>query len=198
MIISIDGNIGAGKSTVMKYLRNTYKYNIDLEPVDEWIPFLHDMYKNNKDAFEFQVKVWLDRMYMPIYPREKEQAVLTERSGYFQWHVFAKSSIETGRINERQYNLLKTMYDNCLFYPDIYIYLQTTPSEVFKRVHNRSRNCESDIDIAYLEKLHTMHENAFAELSQEPNIKIHKINVEGRSVKQIGDDIHSILQTATQ
>jgi deoxyadenosine/deoxycytidine kinase len=191
MIISIDGNIGAGKTTVMKYLRSTYKYDIDLEPVDEWIPFLHDMYKNNKDAFEFQIKVWLDRQYMPTYPHHKK--VLVERSGYFQWHVFTKSSIETGRINERQYNLLKTMYDNCLFYPDIYIYLQTTPSETFKRIHKRARNCESDIDENYVEKIHAMHENAYDNLSQEPGVICHIINVEGKSIKQIGDDIHAIL-----
>lgn len=191
MIISIDGNIGAGKSTVMKYLRNTYKYNVDLEPVDEWIPFLHDMYKNHKDAFEFQVKVWLDRLYLPIYPANK--ITLVERSGYFQWHVFTKSSIETGKINERQYNLLKTMYDNCLFYPDVYIYLQTSPDETFKRIHTRARNCESDIDMNYLEKIHAMHENAFAELSQEPAVRTYKINVEGRTVKQISEDIHNLI-----
>ena len=190
-LISIDGNLGAGKSSVMKYLRNTYHYTVDLEPVDDWIPFLHDVYKNNKDAFELQVKVWLDRMYMPVYPTD--QIVLTERSGHFQWNVFTKSSLETGRITDRQYTLLKTMYDNCLFYPDVYIYLQTTPEEAFKRIHKRSRNCESDIDMAYVEKIHAMHENAYEDLTQEPDTHVHKINVEGRSIKQIGDEIHSYI-----
>lgn len=190
-LISIDGNLGAGKSSIMKYLRNTYHYEVDLEPVDDWIPFLHDVYKNNKDAFELQVKVWLDRMYMPVYP--KDQVIITERSGYFQWNVFAKSSLEAGHINERQYNLLKTMYDNCLFYPDVYIYLQTTPEEAFKRIHKRARNCESDIDVAYMEKIHAMHENAYENLIQEPNTHVYKINVETRTVKQIGDEIHSYI-----
>ena len=192
-IICIDGNLGAGKSTVMKYLRNTYKYSVDLEPVDDWIPFLHDMYKNNKDAFEFQVKVWMDRMYMPLYP--KDSLTLTERSGYFQWHVFTKSNYENDKLNERQYNILKTMYDNCPFYPDAYIYLQTSPEQSFKRIHKRRRNCESDIDVAYIEKIHAMHENAYEELKDEPGVVVHKINVEGQSIKQIGDQLHTLIQT---
>jgi deoxyadenosine/deoxycytidine kinase len=117
-VISIDGNIGAGKSTVLSYLKKVHDYAIDVEPVDNWIPFLHDMYKNNKDAFEFQIKVWLDRIYNVDYPTDK--ITLTERSGFFQWHVFSKANFEIGKLNERQYMILKNLYDKRPFNSDIY------------------------------------------------------------------------------
>ena len=52
VLITIDGNIGAGKSTILKFLKDVANINADLEPVDEWEPFLVDMYKNNKDVLK--------------------------------------------------------------------------------------------------------------------------------------------------
>ena len=107
-VVSIDGNIGAGKSTVLNYLKNNYHYQIDLEPIDDWLPFLQDMYKNSKDAFEFQIKVWFDRTFNVQYPLNKN--ILTERSGFFHWEVFSKANFKIGKLNERQYTILKDYF----------------------------------------------------------------------------------------
>lgn len=199
VVISLDGNIGAGKSTVLHYLKNKYGISIDTEPVDDWIPFLHDMYKNNKDAFEFQVKVWLDRVYHTDYPTDS--LVLTERSGFFQWNVFTKANFELGKLNERQYHILQSLYQNRSNpKPDVYIYIQSNPSFSYKRIHTRNRNCENSISLTYLEKLHALHENAYKELLEEKS-KAYLINMEGKSVEEIGNEIYELitpyLHTAT-
>jgi deoxyadenosine/deoxycytidine kinase len=190
-IITIDGNIGAGKSTVLKYLKHKYNYSIDLEPVDDWLPFLHDVYKNNKDAFELQMKVWTDRMFDVFYPPNEK--TLVERSGHFQWNVFTKYSLETGKITDRQYNILKTLYEKAPVQPDAYIYLRTTPEETFNRIHKRNRNCESDIDLPYIEKLHDMHENAYQDLLDESLPYVYDINVENLTPANIAERINAIL-----
>jgi deoxyadenosine/deoxycytidine kinase len=190
-IISIDGNIGAGKSTVLKYLRTKYNHTIDLEPVDDWLPFLHDVYKNNKDAFEFQIKVWTDRMFDTYY--QPNTKTLVERSGHFQWHVFTKYSLETDKLTDRQYTILKTLYDKAPTQPDAYIYLRTTPEETFKRIHKRNRNCESDIDLPYIEKLHDMHENAYQDLLDENLPYVYAIDVEDKTPAQIAERINAII-----
>jgi deoxyadenosine/deoxycytidine kinase len=191
VIVSVDGNIGAGKSSVLHYLKNKYQYKIDLEPVDDWIPFLQDMYKNNKDAFEFQIKVWLDRIYNVDYPAN--DITLTERSGFFQWQVFAKAVFETGKLNERQFNILRNLYHKQPFQPDVFVYLCTDPVESYKRIHKRGRNCESDITEEYIHTLHILHENAY-ELLQQENGKNILVSVEGKTVEQVGDEIHQKLQ----
>lgn len=191
-VISIDGNIGAGKSTVLNYLKHKYHFSIDLEPVDDWIPFLQDMYKNKKDAFEFQVKVWMDRIYHPDYP--KDTNVLTERSGFFQWHVFSKANFENGKLNERQYNILKGLYDKRSFDSDIYIYIRTDPAQSHGRIHKRNRNCESDIDLSYIQSIHDLHENAYQMLVEADTPNVFVIEMEGKTVQEIGDEIYSIIQ----
>ena len=60
IILSIDGNIGSGKSTLYKDLQSHYKNNADIcfvpEPVDDWthivdgdnVPILTNLYKDTK------------------------------------------------------------------------------------------------------------------------------------------------------
>jgi len=196
VLVSIDGNIGAGKSTVIHYLKNRHHYDIDLEPVDDWLPFLQDMYKNNKDAFEFQVKVWLDRIYNAHY--SSQVTTIAERSGFFQWNVFSKVNFDNGKLNGRQYTILKNLYDKQPFHPDIYIYLQTHPSHCYKRIHKRSRNCESDIKLEYITALHQLHENAYELLQEEDIPHVYMVQVEGKTAEEIGEEIHQLIQQATE
>ena len=49
VIITIDGNIGCGKTGVLNYLHKNYKYAIDLEPVDNWQKHLNRIYNEEKD-----------------------------------------------------------------------------------------------------------------------------------------------------
>jgi deoxyguanosine kinase len=191
-VVSIDGNIGAGKSTVLNYLKNNYHYQIDLEPIDDWLPFLQDMYKNSKDAFEFQIKVWFDRTFNVQYPLNKN--ILTERSGFFHWEVFSKANFKIGKLNERQYTILKDLYEKRCFDSDIYIYIRTDPKKSFDRINTRNRNCESDINIKYIELLHNLHENAYQKLLDEEIINnVHIIEMENKSVQDIAKEIHDII-----
>jgi len=190
-VISIDGNIGAGKSTVLNYLKKTYKYNIDVEPVDDWIPFLQDMYKNNKDAFEFQIKVWMDRVFNTNYT--VKDITITERSAFFQWHVFSKANFENGKLKERQYTILKNLYEKCHVIPDMQFYIRTEPQKSYDRIHKRSRNCESEIPLDYIETLHHLHENAYEMLLENNTPNVYLIEMEGKTVQQIGDEIYQTI-----
>ena len=45
-VITIDGNIGTGKSSILEELQKTHNQLISLEPVQECEPYLDDIYKN--------------------------------------------------------------------------------------------------------------------------------------------------------
>jgi len=188
MIITIDGNIGAGKSTLLTHLQKTYKYDIHLEPIDEWIPFLKDMYENSKDAFEFQVKVWNDRCFTPYYSPHTMTCV--ERSPYFQWNVFSVANFNNGKLNERQMLLLKDLYTRPCYKPDIYIYLQSEPMKCMERIVQRDRNCEQGIEYEYVKNIHDLHENAFQQL---PTMKKFIINIENKTIHEIGKEVNYII-----
>jgi Deoxynucleoside kinases len=75
IILSIDGNIGSGKSTLYDDLQKYYKDNDSIcfvpEPVEDWksivdsdnVPILTNLYKNtNKYAFRFQMMAYISRL----------------------------------------------------------------------------------------------------------------------------------------
>ena len=73
LIISIDGNIGSGKSTALNFLKDKYKYDNSIifleEPVDTWNEIkdegktiLGKFYENQeKYAFPFQMMAFITR-----------------------------------------------------------------------------------------------------------------------------------------
>ncbi len=183
--ITIDGNIGAGKSTILSFLRDVGKYAIHVEPVEEWVPFLVDMYENNKDAFEFQVKVWTDRCFMPQYSPKLITCI--ERSPHFQWNVFSKANYENGKLNERHMSLLETLYHRPSYTPDLYIYLQSDPNNCMKRIQKRERKCEQGIPTEYVSRIHELHEQAFATLPKTAEKVC--IHIEHKTIEEIGWEV---------
>lgn len=186
MIITIDGNIGSGKSTLLKLLEKKH-YSIHTEPVSDWEPFLVDMYKNNKDAFEFQVKVWSDRCFTPYYPKNKITCV--ERSPYYQWHVFSIANYMNGKLNDRQMEVLTGLYKKPCYHPDLSIYLRTDPAKCMERIHYRHRECENEINYDYIYQLHDLHEITYAGLTQQKVV----VEIENKTPYEICDEVNNII-----
>ena len=194
MIITIDGNIGAGKSTVLEYLKaqgNNTSYKIDLEPVNDWTPFLIDMYKNNKDAFEFQIKVWTDRCFKPDYTSQKDRVHCVERSPHFQWNVFALANYKNGKLNERQMDVLEDLYERPCYTPDLSIYLVSDPSRCMRRIEGRNRECENDISEEYIRHLHDLHEYAYTSIRNKHKVCVF---IEHKTQEEIGEEVLYIVR----
>ena len=85
-IITIDGNIGSGKSSILNYLHKTLKNPVDLEPVDSWQVYLNNIYNNKSNLFNFQVRIWLDRCW--IQHNTENKNIFVERSPYFIKNCF--------------------------------------------------------------------------------------------------------------
>jgi len=193
LIFTLDGNIGAGKSTVLEYIHLNYKLPVDLEPVNKWQTYLDDMYKNNKSGFEFQVRVWLDRCW--IQPKSHVLPMLMERSPYFQRNVFMPINHENGRLSDREFASLHEMYEksNNIWIPNGYIYLRSDPKKCSERINKRGRQSEENIPLDYLEKLHEFHEKAYLyAASLEYPIKV--INMEGKPISKIAEEIMEVVE----
>lgn len=191
-IFTIDGNIGCGKSTVLNYLHTHYRMPIDPEPVQKWQPFLEEMYKHNTGAFEFQVRVWLDRCW--IQQRPNMATMLMERSPYFQANVFVAANLENGKLTIKEYNMLQEMYAKSmsLWVPAGYIYLRSNPLRCVERIAKRARPCEQTIHPNYIARLHVLHENAYMQAILM-GIPVICIDVEGKSIPEIAAEIWNAL-----
>ena len=191
-IFTVDGNIGSGKSTVIEYLHSHYHIPVHPEPVEKWQPYLHDIYKNGKGAFEFQVRVWLDRCWMQERPNMS--SIVIERSPYFQSNVFIPANLQNGKLTVREYHMLQEMYakSNASWSPNGYIYLRSDPVKCLDRIGGRARPSEDGISMAYLYKLHTLHEQAYFN-AVTMGIPVIVIDVEGKTISQIAAEVAGAL-----
>ena len=176
-IFSIEGNIGSGKSTLVKILTRTFKIlgNISIvylpEPVSVWESIIDKNGKNiiekyyenqEKYAFSFQMMAYITRIHQlkEILKKNSNTIIICERSVFTDKEIFAKMLHDDEKIEEVEYNIYcKWFYE---FVKDIpvagLIYVKTNPGKCEKRVIHRNRKGES-IPLTYLENCHLYHEN---------------------------------------
>jgi deoxyadenosine/deoxycytidine kinase len=192
-MITVDGNIGSGKSSVLEYIHTRYGCAVDMEPVRKWQPFLNELYTSGKSAFEFQVRVWLDRCW--IQQRSSTVNLIMERSPYFQAEVFIPTNYMEARIGDSEMKILNDMYQMTMntWRPKFYIYLRSNPEFCMERIGRRQRESEDKIQLSYIQHLHQLHEKAYLKAVAE-SFPILCIDVEGKTVETIGNEIYEALK----
>jgi deoxyadenosine/deoxycytidine kinase len=100
--------------------------------------------------------------------------LFSERSVVADRHIFAKLLREENKMDEMEYALYLSMYDSLdsLFRtPRIhkFLYLKVSPQRCLDRLRKRARHEESQVQLAYLHKIHLLHEEW---LSKEPNVLV--------------------------
>lgn len=174
IILSIDGNIGSGKSTLYEELKTYYKDNEDIcfvpEPVDDWksivdksgVPILTNLYKDtNKYAFRFQMMAYISRLHLlrKQVKKNKYKIIISERCVQTDKNVFAQMLYDDGLIDHDEFQIYLKWFDE--FLDDIklsgIIYVRAEPDVCSNRVKMRAREGEN-IPIEYLTKCHDYHE----------------------------------------
>ena len=175
-IISIDGNIGSGKSTLMGELKKYYCDNKNVvflkEPVDEWgnitdengITILEKFYENpSKYGFSFQIMAYISRLdVMRKEIKKNPNAIfISERSLFTDKLVFAKMLFDSGNIELVNYKIYLKWFDTFAeeFPVSKVIYVNTEPEICHQRIEKRSRTGESNIPLEYLQNCHKYHIN---------------------------------------
>lgn len=174
-IISVEGNIGSGKSTLVEAMRKHFEDNPNIlfiqEPVQEWEQIidksgntvLEKYYANQeKYAFSFQMMAYISRLSQLRNAMTKGyDTIITERCVFTDKMVFAKMLYDEGKIEDVNYQIYNKWFDEFLGeLPEFkYIYLKTTPSVAKKRVDTRNRQGEESIPVDYLEQCHNYHDN---------------------------------------
>ena len=182
-IISIEGNIGTGKSTLMAELRKQYQHDAAVcfldEPVHIWNTFkdeqgvtiLEKYYADQKRyAFPFQMMAYISRLSaLRTALKKNYKLIIMERSIYTDSGVFAKMLYDDGKIEEIEYAIYKTWVKEFIseFPPFKFIYLRAKPTVSFDRVGIRGRQGES-IPIEYLTNCHLYHEDWLLHENQQP------------------------------
>jgi len=186
-IITIDGNIGCYKTSILNYFHKNYKLAIDLEPVDNWTDYLDNLYNTQNTSYDFQIKVWIDRCWIQ---EKTAMPVLMERSPNFIKNVFVRKAYEDKTINEKEYENIISLHKTTdeLWKPNGYIYLRSDPDKCLQRINKRGRLVEKNIKLDYIQHLHELHEKNYKEALSN-NMNIIAIDVENKSISDICSEI---------
>lgn len=161
-VVSISGNIGCGKSTVLNHFRTQcYDTRFIEEPVDEWKPYLDAFYANPaKYALPLQLEIL--KSYNRILQESDEKAcpIVVERSPFESLNVFAKVLHADKELSEDEYTIL---LNEPVWKPNYVVYLRSSPETCFERVGRRNRSTEkSGISLDYLRKIHEAYDTLYA------------------------------------
>lgn len=181
-IISIEGNIGSGKSTLVSELQKHFKDNSDIgflqEPLDIWntikdekgTTILEKFYQDNeKYAFQFQIMAFTSRLSLIKEALSKKyKFIITERSLFTDSNIFAKMLYDDKKISEIEYSIYKLLYNQFINEMPVtqIIYVRAEPTTSSQRVVMRNRTGEN-IPLEYLERCHSYHENWLTNVNRE-------------------------------
>lgn len=173
--IAVAGNMGSGKSSLVRWLCQQFELVPFFEPHDE-NPYLADFYGDmGRWAFNSQLFFLVRRFRIHREIESLGRAVVQDRTLYEDAEVFAEYLHQQGHIDARDWatytDLYTTLRDD-LRPPDLMIYLRCEVPTLRKRIKQRGRAYEQSIPPSYLKALHELYEAWFARYDRSPALVI--------------------------
>ncbi len=169
-LVAIAGNIGAGKSTLTKYLSEQWHFDTVPEP-EAKNPFLKDFYKNPKRwALHSQLFFLTERAKMQKKAEKNSRYLILDRTIYEDAEVFAKLV-----LSKNEYNVYKRVYDfflEELTPPNFVVYLKASVPTLMERIKRRGRLYEKNIKRSYIKRLNEKYDEWISSFKVAPVITI--------------------------
>ncbi|MBQ2077792.1 MAG: deoxynucleoside kinase [Bacteroidales bacterium] len=175
----IEGNIGAGKTSLSKLIAERKKGKLFLEQYAE-NPFLPKFYENpERYSFPLELSFLADR-YNQLKNSISSFDLFNELivSDYF----FMKSLIFSAHtLQEDEYKLYRQLFDiiySTLPKPDLYVYLHKNTDLLLKNISKRGREYEKNISAEYLKGIENGYFNFFKQQNQMKIVVIDTNNID--------------------
>lgn len=197
MFVTIEGIIGAGKSTVLRWLKERAQgpTKIIEEPVEKWVRTgqLGKFYEDPaKYAYSFQQEVLKSFETNEV----TGDLIVRERSPFSSFYVFAAiqhalsniSISEFNRLEKRLGTILKD-YDT----PHLIIYLQVDRNIATERIRLRNRSGENLLREGYMKEVEALHDNIFVENKGVFKIPVVTIDA-NRQIEEIVEEVEKTIE----
>ena len=177
--IAIEGNIGAGKTTLCQKLAAEWDARLILEQFDD-NPFLPFFYEN-KERYAFSVELFFmterhKQLQESLSQIDIFRSVTISDYFFIKTLLFAKNNLshEEYRLFQRLFQILNTTFPK----PDLLVYLHRPIEALLQNIHARGRAYEKDITPDYLLKIQQAYFNYFKNLAQQPILLIDASNAD--------------------
>ena len=172
--IAIEGNIGAGKTTLATKFSEKIQAKLVLEEFAE-NPFLPKFY-NEPDKYAFQLELsFLAERYQQLLKdlsnRNLFYQVIISDYIIHKSRIFARTNLDSGTF--KLYNQLYQIIIKTMPKPELIIYLNNDPDKLLSNISKRGRDFEKDIKAEYLNKIH---KNYISFFKQNRGLRVLMIN----------------------
>jgi deoxyguanosine kinase len=175
--IVIEGNIGAGKTTLATRIADQFNGRLILEHFAD-NPFLPKFYSDpEKYSFPLELSFLASRYKQlkdELEPQDLFRAFTVADYYFMKSLVFASSTLKGD-----EYNLYRQIFYiiyGTLPKPDIFVYLHLTPERLLENIEKRGRNYEKSITKEYLKKIQ---DSYFTFFRQNPDNKYLVLDING-------------------
>lgn len=166
--ISIEGNIGAGKTSLARMLAESAQASLFLEEVDS-NPFI-ERYYGDMQGYAFQTQIFF------LLNRYRQQIDIAQQDLFMDLlvadYLFAKDTIYAHAVLGDDelvlYNRLHSLLQGKIIRPDLVIYLQASPAVLLERIRKRGRSYERIISDEYLYSLNEAFNHFFFHYDESP------------------------------
>ena len=164
--IAIEGNIGAGKTTLSKKIASDFNARLILEQFAE-NPFLPKFYAEpEKHAFPLELSFLAER-YQQLKNELSNQDLF--KSGIISDYFFLKSLIfAKANLGDDEFGLYSKLFhiiNDSLPKPDLFVYLYHDVERLQENIKKRGRSYEQNISNEYLMKI----QNAYFDFIKQLN-----------------------------
>lgn len=194
--IAVEGNIGAGKTTLATRIAQKYNGKLILEQFED-NPFLAKFYEDQeKYAFPLELSFLAER-YQQLKKELANQELFSDFtiSDYFlnKSLIFARKT-----LNDDEYQLFITLFNIMnanLPRPDILVHLFVGVKKLQHNIRNRGREYEQRIPDEYLEKIQ---DSYFNYLKQQPALRILLLEINALDFVAYPEHFQLIVDTIDQ
>lgn len=190
--IAIEGNIGAGKTTLAGKLSEDFGAQLVLERFAD-NPFLPKFYKDqSRYAFPLEMSFLADR-YQQLSD-DLSQFNLAADFVVADYHIVKSLIFSKVTLAEEEYKLYHKLFDIMykeMHKPGLYVYLYQSTERLLQNIKKRGRSYEQEIKAEYLEDIN----NGYQEyIKHQTGLKILIIDVTHRDFVNSQEDYLWILE----
>lgn len=189
--IAFEGNIGAGKTTLVQKIAEDFNAKTVLERFAD-NPFLPKFYKDqNRYAFPLEMSFLADR-YQQLSD-DLAQFDLFKDFVIADYHIFKSLIFAKITLAEDEYRLYRNLFD--IIYkempkPDLYVYLYQNTTRLLHNIRKRGRSYEQNIPADYLNKIN----NGYLEyIKSQTDLNVLIIDISDRDFVKKHEDYLFIL-----
>jgi len=189
--IALEGNIGAGKTTLAHKIAEDFNAKTVLERFAD-NPFLPKFYKDqNRYAFPLEMSFLADR-YQQLSD-DLAQFDLFKDFVVADYHIFKSLIFAKITLAEDEYRLYRNLF-NIIYKempkPDLYIYLYQNTERLLQNIKKRGRTYEQNIEASYLDKIN----NGYLEyIKSQTDLNVLVIDVSDRDFVKKHEDYLFVL-----